>query len=122
MSKKEPWVAPYEASMALCRYVDGGGCTPDGIERTWHNVFGAVAKCMGFPKKARRFLWESLVQGNWERLHLTEEERSKTPDEWLDELRGDVWYCSDRWSLDRLARCHWTHLAYMDACGERWKA
>ena len=28
---------------------------------------------------------------------------------WLD----DMFYCSDRWSLDRLMRCHWEWRHYM---------
>lgn len=31
----------------------------------------------------------------------------------LQPTTNDVMYCSDRWSLDRLTRCHWTYRQYI---------
>ena len=45
--------------------------------------------------------------GNWEHMWLTEKEEKKTIDEWADALWGEVFYCSDRWSWDRLIRTNW---------------
>ena len=106
------WRQPFKQSMALFRYLSRGHCTPPKVEEHWHRTFSCVAKHLGFNRSARRILWNDLVQGNWKRLHATDEEEQKTPDEWLDELRWEVYYCSDRWSLDRLTRCHWLYRQY----------
>jgi hypothetical protein len=121
------WVQPYEQSMALCGYIGvkswslddeppeeirRGHITPKKVEEYWHRTFNCVAEYLGFNKATRKILWEDLVMGNWEKLHQTDEECRKTPDEWLEKLEGEVWYCSDRWSLDRLTRCHWLWRQY----------
>jgi hypothetical protein len=121
------WKQPYEQSMALCGYIGlkswsldseppedirRGHVTPDKVEEYWHRTFCCVAKYLGFNKATRRILWEDLVYGNWERLHMTDEERRLTPDDWLDKLYHEVWYCSDRWMFDRLTRCHWIWRQY----------
>lgn len=118
MSKKSrSWRPAYKASMALCGYLTEGDCTMRGVERRWHETFDAVLRLLGpFPKKARRCLWDGLVAGNWERIHLSYDERAQSPRHWLEELRWEVWYCSDRWSIDRLTRRHWLYRAYCFAC------
>lgn len=109
------WKQPLSQSMALCEYIDRGGCTPEKVTEHWHRVFCCAAKQFGFNRTARRILWDELVAGNWSRLHLSYEESLGTPDDWLRYLRWDVCYCSDRWSLDRLTRCHWLYRMYMQA-------
>ena len=127
MARNMGWVQPYEQSMALCGYIGvkswsldeeppeymrRGHVTPKKVEEYWHRAFNCVAKYLGFNKATRKILWEDLACGNWEHLHQTEEEKSRTPDEWLDKLYWDVHYCSDRWALDRLTRCHWLWRQY----------
>jgi 4'-phosphopantetheinyl transferase EntD len=53
------------------------------------------------------------------RYTMNDAEMEYTPDHWLACLGDDVWYCSDRWCLDRLTRCHWLYRKYME-CVERW--
>lgn len=118
MQKTQDWYQPYTQSVALCGYIDDGGRAPRKVSKLWRCAFSCVAKYLGFNKATRRILWEQLVQGNWDRLHQTEEEARRTPEEWLDKLYWQVSYCSDRWSLDRLSRCHWLYRQYMEACGE----
>jgi hypothetical protein len=101
--------------MALCRYIVQGNCNQRKVEEHWHRVFCCVAKYLGFNKATRKILWEELVAGNWKKLHTTDEECRRTPDEWLEKLESDVWYCSDRYTLDRLTRCHWLYRQYMQA-------
>lgn len=103
---------PYHQSMALCRYIDGGGCDPRKVRERWRRTFCCVARFLGFNRATTRILWEDLVYGNWEHLHQTDEERLLSPDLWLGKLRDDVLYCSDRWCLDRLTRCHWLYRQY----------
>lgn len=114
--KNLSWKEPFNQSLTLKRYViDEGGCDPRKVEEYWHRTFCCVAKYLGFGRKERGILWDQLVRGNWERLHTTEEEDGKAPDHWLEKLAWDCFYCSDRWSLDRLTRCHWLYRAYMSA-------
>lgn len=108
----------YHQSMALCAYIDACPATViakkhKDVAEMWSRVFFNVARELGFNKATRRILWRDLVVGNWDRLHLTEDEREMAPHEWIQALRSDVWYCSDRWSLDRLARCHWLYRQYV---------
>lgn len=131
--KRRPWRPAYDASMALCRYVlDENFVVRDGldpcvVENRWHDVFCTVLKRLGFPRDARAYLWEELVKGNWRRLHLDEHEQRRTPEHWLGSLVWDCLYCSDRWSFDRLTRCHWAFRQYMRSatpegtpCHDRW--
>lgn len=115
--KSQSWKYPYDASMELCAYLKKGDCTQKGVESRWHKTFSLVLAYLGpFPRATRSYLWDELVIGNWERLHLTDEEQRMPPDHWLEKLRWEIWYCSDRWSLDRLTRCHWLYRAYGWAC------
>ena len=103
-------VTAYDKSMDLYAYLDGGGSDVAVVERMWHATFARALREMGFNRRATRLLWENLVCGNWKRLHLTQDERDgMTTGDWLDNLKGEVWYCSDRWSLDRVMRCHWLY-------------
>lgn len=95
-----------------------GEYTSYGVEKLWRRVFGTVLADFGFPRKARTFLWDNLVVGNWKHLHMTETEKTYGADDWLDLLVGEVFYCSDRWTMDRLVRCHWMYRQYMDAVKE----
>ena len=112
MARDMSWVQPLEQSAALSRYIEQGNCNPRKVEEHWHRTFNCVAKYLGFNRSTRRILWEDLVRGDWGRLHQTPVEECKTSDDWLDRLHWEVVYCSDRWSLDRLTRCHWIWRQY----------
>lgn len=64
--------------------------------------------CFKLPKRIRKDLFYELVQGNWTHLWETEAEKKMTIAELCNQLRWDVFYCSDRMSLDRLCRIHWS--------------
>lgn len=108
------WEQAMRQSMSFCD-IARHHATPKEIEESWHRAFSCAAKSIGINKAAMEILWHHLAEGNWERLNLTDEEFKRTSDDWLDSLREDVWYCSDRWSLDRLTRCHWKFRQYMYA-------
>ena len=59
------------------------------------------------PNRIRNDWFDNLCKGNWEHLWETEEEKKMTIAELCYELRGEVFYCSDRMSWDRLCRIHW---------------
>lgn len=115
------WKSTYDASMALCKYVNEGNRNPRSIVERWRNVFNCVLRDLGFPKKTRDTMWYGLANGNWERLHTTEEEDTYTPEKWLQELTGNVFYCSDRYTLDRLTRCHWTFRQWYRSLRLGWR-
>lgn len=83
--------------------------TNDELTRRWKSVFFLITKRMGFNKLGRRYLWDYLVEGNWEHIHQTKEELMWDRNKWLEEFYLDLWYCSDRMSLDRLTRLHWQY-------------
>ena len=59
------------------------------------------------PRRIRQKLFYELVKGNWKHIWETDEEKKMTIAELCDQLRWDVFYCSDRMSWDRLCRIHW---------------
>ena len=114
--RRDEWKPAFDASMRFHAYVYNNlSIDPEMVERLWHAVFGCVLKSFGVPKKSRRLLWEELVKGNWGRLHQTKSEFELSSSQWLGQLHDEVWYCSDRWSLDRLTRCHWLYRQYVAA-------
>lgn len=68
-----------------------------------------VCQYIGIDMFSAAILFDTLVLGNWEHIHKTEEEQTYSREKWIDLFAGDVFYCSDRWSLDRLTRCHWMY-------------
>lgn len=117
MSKTLLWEQAYWQSMAFCRAATRHA-SPQAIEESWHRAFSCVAKSLGVNKKVRKILWDNLAVGNWAHFHPTDEEAKLTACERLEKLHWDVFYCSDRWSLDRLTRCHWAFRQYMHAARE----
>lgn len=78
------------------------------IVRKYPKMFDAI--CIynfKLPNRIRNDLFDNLCKGNWEHLWETEEEEKMTIAELCYELRGEVFYCSDRMSWDRLCRIHW---------------
>ena len=76
----------------------------------WESLFKRQLSNWGFNKIAQDSLFRWGECGyNWKRLHLSEEEQRCTKEQWLDIFYCEVFYCSDRMSLDRLFRCHWLY-------------
>lgn len=84
------------------------------IDSEWHILFIKICKQLGIKRKSAEILFDDMCCGNWTHLHQTDEERKRTADDWLSEFAGDVWYCSDRWSVDRLMRAHWQFRQWRD--------
>ena len=63
-------------------------------------------------------LWNFLSRmedGNWERLWLTDIEKTYTSFRWQEALHGEMFYCSDRMSPTRLMRMHYLYLQLLDS-------
>jgi len=73
----------------------------------WHEIFIHVCCYLDIDNKSAEVLWKNLACGNWEHLHQTKDEEQFSEEEWFRSFRLDILYCSDRWNLDRLERCHW---------------
>lgn len=83
----------------------------EDITQAWSKLFSAIYVRLGGKYSESTFLFNHMFRtGNWSHLHETEEEKQRTLKECVDDFRSDVFYCSDRWSFDRLARCHWAYL------------
>ena len=89
------------------------------IKNEWHAIFNDVCYGMGFSNKNTNMMWTELAGGNWKHLHKSDSEEEKTAEDWFDAFCHDVFYCSDRWSLDRLMRCHWLHRQWLRAEWEK---
>lgn len=81
--------------------------SPVTVERCWHEIFTHICYYLGINSKSVEVLWANLGRENWTHLHQTEDEKQRTEKEWFDAFYHDMLYCSDRWSLTRLERCHW---------------
>lgn len=69
-----------------------------------------LKKEFGINRKAAKGVIEALGWGNWEHLALTEEEETTTLEDMAEHLRGDIFYCQDRWTWDRVLRINWLYL------------
>lgn len=60
-------------------------------------------------RKQALWLCDTLGQGNWKKMWLTDEEENESSSDICVGLLGDIHYCSDRMSWDRLARINWQY-------------
>ena len=71
-------------------------------------VFESYFAAQGFDKKNIEILFQWGEYGhNWNKLHPSDAESSRSQEEKLAELIAELHYCSDRMSMDRMFRCHW---------------
>ena len=63
----------------------------------------------GLNRKQALWLCDTLGQGNWKKMWLTDEDNAESDSEVCRQLIGDVFYCSDRMSWDRLTRINWQY-------------
>lgn len=89
---------------------------PTEIARDWEDLFYSVCSYLiSGDATTADVLYSELVAGNWKRLHVTEEESGYSINDWITMFKDEVFYCSDRWSFDRLSRCHWLFRRVMEA-------
>lgn len=101
-----------------CQWANGlEGKSPLTVRDAYPKMMRKVLKeRFGMPKEAaKRFIAEAC-EGNWERLHETGVEKDVEAESYADMLIGDVWYCSDRWSWDRVLRIQWAYRRLVDKC------
>ena len=78
------------------------------IKSEWKRLFKLQLSEYGFNNIAitELFVWGNNGH-NWNKLHTNVEEEKKNVIEWLGKMAGEIYYCCDKMSLDRLFRCHW---------------
>lgn len=70
----------------------------------------------GMTKGAANEFIESACEGNWAKIYETDVERSTDAEDYAEMICGDVFYCSDRWSWDRVLRIQWLYRRLVDRC------
>ena len=73
-----------------------------------------LTKGFGLTKKVADDLIDCMCRGNCERMHETHVEKRASAITYADELLNDVFYCSDRWSWDRVVRIQWLYQRLRD--------
>lgn len=106
------WLSLCRKCYDFSRLMRGDSCTnPEQIQhytKEWKKLFFLIIKDLKMGKKAGKVLWNWFgVTNNWEKLWCNDEEEKRRADEWKDFFVWEVFYCSDRWSLDRLLRVQW---------------
>lgn len=81
------------------------------LPQDWKKVFMSVCKSFGINKRGANNLFDSLCNTNCDFLAVAKYEIDNTITELLEALKSDVFYCSDRWCIDRLIRNHWRYVA-----------
>jgi len=78
----------------------------------WEMLFKSVLLNWGFNAIACNALFEQGREGyNWVKLHQSDAERNLSVDVRKLQFWQEVYYASDRMSIDRLMRCHWLYNA-----------
>lgn len=53
---------------------------------------------------------DNLGYGNWKHLWTTHDESEQSTGQIVNALVEEIFYCSDRWTWDRVLRCNWLYL------------
>lgn len=105
---------------AWCRELEEK--SPVAVRDAYPKMMRKVLKVeFGMPKKAADGFIESACCGNWLKLHETDVERNVGAESYAEMLRSEVFYCSDRWSWDRVLRTQWLYMMLVDRC-RRWES
>lgn len=83
------------------------------LKERWKKCFIDVCLLMGMNKKSAKILFKNLRFGNWKHWWKAGEEKDYSLKEWIEVFSYDLYYCCDRWSIDRLMRCHWKYRQIM---------
>ena len=108
--KKQNWKRAFRKSESFAQKWEGANWCADmeaqyldamrSVLKDWLGVHGHEA--------VESFL-KGACHGNWERLHESCEEAKRDVAWYAEELVGEMFYCSDRWTWDRAMRIHWLY-------------
>lgn len=92
---------------------------PNDVE--WKKLFIHICRYLCINKTSALVLWNEIGQNNnWKHLHLTEEEKTYTENNWKHLFIGELMYCCDRWSFDRLLRTQWAYRQWQNKVSETY--
>ena len=99
-----------------CAWVhENRGKSPESVVRSYPKMMRKVlVKNFGLSKKVADDFIDCMCRCNWNRLHETNIEKRASAATFANELLDDVFYCSDRWSWDRVLRIQWLYQRMRD--------
>ena len=105
----------------ICDYVcgwvhDNRGKSPKRVCDEYPEMMRKVLESFLIGSEAADEFIKCACAGNWERMHLTSLEMWINADTFANVLLDEVWYCSDRWSWDRVIRVQWLYRRLVDRC------
>lgn len=83
------------------------------VRDDWHEVFIHVAKAFGIDDRSIIFLWCNMSFGEVEYDKAAEDKKYPSVRDKFQAFQQEVYFSCNRWSFDRLARCHWRYRQYM---------
>lgn len=91
-------------------YEDHKFLSPKDIVQDYPSLMEYILiKKFNFSKEAASKFINDACMGNWDRLHETTIEKTISAETYADQLIGDIHYCSDRWTWDRVIRVQWLY-------------
>jgi hypothetical protein len=102
---------PVDVCAVCCKWCSiNEGKGPEEVAKSYPAMMKTVLRhTFGMSKSAAKAFVSEACAGNWERMHETHIESSLEPEAYAQALLGDVFYCSDRWSWDRVIRVQWMY-------------
>ena len=83
------------------------------VRDDWYKVFLHVAKAFGFEHTGIDILWEDMAIGSVDYDETAEGEKYPSVRDKFQAFQQEVYFSCNRWSFDRLTRCHWRYRQYM---------
>lgn len=100
----------YKMTSAFVQMCDQNTAWSDKLDAHYRQLMKLVlARWLGVHGDLEGFIGNACY-GNWEHLWETDEEKSDTVEEMIESLAGEILYCSDRWTWDRVLRTNWIYL------------
>ena len=82
--------------------------TFESIHNKWFWIFNYYLQTLDFNDESVKKLFYDWDMDNWKAMHREKSEyKNYSNKQLLEDFKGDMNYCSDRMSLDRLFRNHW---------------
>lgn len=111
------WLDDNRLSMKICKdCMDFCNDKSDMVEicSAWHSIFYDVCYLLDINKRGADTLWNFGEDCNWQHLWISDKEKQMSLNDWYNFFKSEVFYCSDRWSIERLLRTHWSFWRWHD--------
>ena len=108
---------PINAAMDFSKKYDGFDYTINMASNfidDYKRLMVKVLRVFGLSKRNALDAIDEMGIGNWEHLWETKDEEKKSAKDFMEDVVGEVFYCSDRWSWDRIICVNWMYLRFVD--------